>query len=433
MGASEQDAVLAEIDHESTRQLLVDLVNIESPPGEEAAIARYLVERFRSAGLKAFLQEADENRYNAVGVVEGQGDGLSLLLNGHLDTSHTGREAVGLKTGSGILPSPSSGARAVQDGDRVYGLGAYNMKGGLAALTVAAEAIRRAGVRLRGDLVLAGVVGEIVMAPVDEFSAATLRGYTRGTHYLVTHGVTADMAIVAEPTGSNMLLGHFGVHWAKISTYGVSVNTAYSEGIRGPIDRMLRIIETLREWTPAYQDRILGQYPHMRTRPVVRIAAIKGGTPWRLARPGGACSVYLDIRTPEPAHDLKRELRRVLHALRGRVQQEDPEFDFDVELYLTQPGAEIDPDHELVRALRDAYGAIHGEKLGMGYSAINSDASVLTHFDIPAVNYGPSPDEKALTAGGREFQNVTDVVEAARVFALVALDICNRPAPDRKH
>jgi acetylornithine deacetylase len=432
MGSSERDAVLAAIDPESTRQLLVDLVNIESPPGEEGAIANYLVERFRSAGLKAFLQEADANRPNAVGILEGQGDGLSLMLNGHLDTSHTGREAVGLKAGSGILPSPSSGSRAVQEGDRVYGLGAYNMKGGVAAMTVAAEAIRRAGVRLRGDLIVAGVVGEIVMAPVDEFSTPTLRGYTRGTHYLVTHGVTADMAIVGEPTGSNILLGHFGVHWVKVSTYGVSVNTAYSEGVRGPIDRMLRIIETLREWTPTYQERILAQYAHMRTRPVVRIAAIKGGAPWRLARPGGACSIYLDIRTPEPAHELKRALRQPLEALKARIQREDPEFDFDVDLYLTQPGAEIDPDHVLVRVLGDAYGAIHGDKAEMGYSAINSDASVLTHFEIPALNYGPSPDEKALTAGGREFQSVTEVVKAAQVYALVALDICNRPASDRK-
>src|SRR3989338_11115168 len=79
-------------------------------------------------------------------------------------------------------------------------LGATNMKGGLAAFTMAAEAIKKAGVRLRGDLVVAGVIGEIIMAPVDEYKEAKLRGYTRGTHYLVTHGFSADMAVVAGGT-----------------------------------------------------------------------------------------------------------------------------------------------------------------------------------------------------------------------------------------
>src|SRR5262249_11250543 len=123
--ASEREAVLAEIDRESARRLLVDLVNIESPPGEEARLSAYLIERFRSRGLRAVSQEVDEGRPNAIGVLEGTGRGLSLMLNGHLDTSHTGREAVGLRSGAGILTSPSSGPQAVMDGDRVYGLGAY--------------------------------------------------------------------------------------------------------------------------------------------------------------------------------------------------------------------------------------------------------------------------------------------------------------------
>src|SRR5687768_13952991 len=103
--APNAQSVLELIDKETVKELLVDLVDISSPTGEEADIGRYLHERFQSAGLKSFLQEADAERYNVVGMLEGEGTGLSLMFNGHLDTTFTGREKVGLKSGSGLLPT----------------------------------------------------------------------------------------------------------------------------------------------------------------------------------------------------------------------------------------------------------------------------------------------------------------------------------------
>ena len=420
------NSVMEHIDRDTTAKLLVDLVNISSPTGEESEIARYLASRFQDIGLRTLLQEADENRYNAVGILEGDGTGLSLMFNGHLDTTYTGQEKVGLKAGWGLLPTVSSGSHAVVEDGRVYGLGATNMKGGIAAFTMVAEALKKAGISLRGDLILAGVIGEIIMAPIDEYRQARLRGYTRGTHYLITHGVTADMAIVAEPTGSLIRLGHFGPQWVKISTYGVSANTAYASGIVSPIDRMLSIIGALKEWIPVYQEKIYKRYPHMETKPAVRIGAIDGGLPWRLARPGGMCSIYVDFRTKQSPPELKRDLVQLLNGLKDKMRGEDPEFDFDVEFYLTQPGAEVEPGHDLVKSVEAAHRAVHKEDPVKNYSAIDSDASVLTHFGIPAINYGPRPLDPDLRTGGREYQNIDDVVSVARVFALTALDICNR-------
>ncbi|HEY1268089.1 MAG TPA: M20/M25/M40 family metallo-hydrolase [Candidatus Binatia bacterium] len=427
--ADETQKVLDLIDKEAAAKLLIDLVNISSPTGEEGEIGKYLAGRYESAGLKTTLQEADQDRFNAVGVVEGDGTGLSLMFDGHMDVSFTGREKVGAKGGFGLLPTVSSGAKAVVEGGRIYGLGATNMKGGVTAFTLAAESIKKAGVKLRGDLTVAGVIGEIIMAPVDEFKEAKLRGYTRGTQFLVTHGFGADMAVVAEPTGSIVRLGHFGPQWVKISTYGVTANTVYSGEVVSPIDRMLRIIQALKDWTPRYQEKIYNRFPHMKTKPVVRISAINGGTPWRLARPAGMCSIYLDIRTKQSAAELKRDIVQMLKGVKESAQsQGDPEFDFDVEFYLTQPGAEVEPDHLLVTSIRAAHRTVHSADAEDVYGAIDSDASVLTHYGIPAINYGPRPRDASTRTGGREYQNIDDVVNVARVFALLALDICNRPA-----
>jgi acetylornithine deacetylase/succinyl-diaminopimelate desuccinylase-like protein len=326
------------------------------------------------------------------------------------------------------MAATSLGANAVVDGGRVFGLGARNMKGGIAAFTIAVEAIKKAGVRLKGDLILAGVIGEIIMAPVDDYQQAKLRGYTRGTHYLVTHGVSADMAIVAEPTGSIIRLGHFGPQWVKISTYGITANTVYAGEVISPIDRLLKIISAVKAWIPKYQEKICNRYPHMKTKPVVRISAIQGGSPWRLARPAGTCSIYLDVRTKQSPAELKRDIVRLMAGVKDELRQEDPEFDFDVDFYLTQPGAEVEPDHDLVKCVEIAHQRVYGQSPSKTYSAIDSDASVLTHFGIPTINYGPRPQDTSTRTGGGEYQNIEDVVKVSKVFAITALDICNRAA-----
>ena len=165
----------------------------------------------------------------------------------------------------------------------------------------------------------------------------------------------------------------------------------------------------------------------MKTKPVVRMSAIQGGTPWRLAGPAGICSLYLDIRTKQAPAELKRDIVQLLNRLKKEVSREDPEFDFDVEFYLTVPGAEIEPDHQLVKSVQTAHKAVYREDPQNVYGAIDSDASVLTHFGIPAINYGPRPTDCYKDRRSR-YQNIDDVVNVAKVFALLALDVCNREA-----
>ncbi|HVD74853.1 MAG TPA: M20/M25/M40 family metallo-hydrolase, partial [Xanthobacteraceae bacterium] len=129
--------IAAHITAESVRDLLIDLVDIPSATGKEIGVAQYLVERMRKSGMETDLPLVDENRPNAVGHWRGRGDGFNLLFTGHMDTSYSGDEEH--LAGDGFKP------KAIFRDGWVWGLGASNMKSGLASALIAIEAIIKAG------------------------------------------------------------------------------------------------------------------------------------------------------------------------------------------------------------------------------------------------------------------------------------------------
>src|SRR5258708_34068950 len=104
-----------------------DVVNIRSPSGEELEMGRYMRKALEEMGLTVSWQEGEDARANVVGLWEGTGNGKSLMFNGHMDTSNTGRET--------FLPGLAYKAKAVIRGKLIYGLGIYNMKGPLVCTT----------------------------------------------------------------------------------------------------------------------------------------------------------------------------------------------------------------------------------------------------------------------------------------------------------
>jgi len=129
-------------------RLAVDLVSVPSPTGDEQAVGERVRAELEDMGLQVLWQEVEDGRPNVVGLWEGAGGGKSLMFNGHMDTSYSGREPwlAGIR---GFQPQGF-----VQDG-RVYGLGISNMKGALACYVEALRALDDAGVRLRGDVMIA--------------------------------------------------------------------------------------------------------------------------------------------------------------------------------------------------------------------------------------------------------------------------------------
>ena len=188
-------------------------------------MAELMRDLYDEMGLRCQWQQVEEGRANALGIWAGAGGGKSLMFNGHMDTSYSGREQW-LAHVPGFQPEAF-----VRDG-RLYGLGISNMKGALACYVEALRTLQDAGMRLRGDVLVAAVCGEIEKTQQGEAVGAEYRGYAAGTRYLVSHGGVADMCLLGEPTEGKVVLGHFGALWLRIRVHGNFIHTAFSEGRR---------------------------------------------------------------------------------------------------------------------------------------------------------------------------------------------------------
>jgi acetylornithine deacetylase len=404
------DAVVAAVDERRLVDTAASLVAIPSPTGEEQAMAERMRELFLDMGLEVAWQEVEEGRPNVVGTLEGAGGGPTLMFNGHMDTSYSGRESDVAGIG-GFLPEP-----VVRDG-RISGLGISNMKGALACYVEAVRAVKDAGVRLRGDVLIAAVVGEIEKTQWGEDRGRAFRGYATGSRYLPSHGGAADMCILGEPTEGRVVLGHYGTMWCRISTRGPFVHTAFSQG-RLPENAIVRMQEVLRavmDWIPGWEERTT----YEGLRGVVNVGAVRGGYPWRLSRTPSRCDLFLDVRVPPtmPMAQARREFKDLARELRERF----PEHGIESEVYVTAPGAEIEEGHELVQAIDASHRSVFGEPPARDRTRWFSDASALTRYGIETVNYGtssglPTPEGESLEIEG--------LAQVARVYAQAATRLC---------
>ena len=273
------------------------------------------------------------------------------MFNGHMDTSYSGREDVAARRAR--LPA----AHFVEDG-RLYGLGISNMKGALACYVEAVNALQDAGVRLRGDVIVAAVCGEIEKTQYGDAVGAEYRGYAAGSRYLVSHGGVADMCLLGEPTEGKVVLGHFGALWLRIRVHGSFIHTAFSEGRRdeNSILRMHEVLAAVQEWIPTWEDDPANAYRGAKA--IVNVGAIEGGFGWRVSRTPHHTDLFLDVRVP-PTKPMGVARREVLEMVRGLAER-FPDFGVKGEVYVTAPGAEIDEGHELVAAIDASHEEVFG-------------------------------------------------------------------------
>jgi acetylornithine deacetylase len=412
MGISKDltEKITGQVREDEIVAMACEAINISSPTGSELEMARFMKEKLGEAGLRVGWQEVEEGRANVTGLWEGKATGKSLMFNGHMDTSNTGKED--FLTGIGYKPHA-----VVKDG-MIYGLGIYNMKGALVCYTQAVKALKRAGVEIEGSILIAAVAGEIEKTQWgEEFRGREYRGYGAGTHHLVNHGVAPDMCILGEPTDMKLVLGHYGSLWLRISTAGMYVHTAFGKGreSENSIRRMCEVLEAIYKWAPAWRE--LAAYSGKKG--MVNVGGIHGGHAWRASRTPERTDLFLDLRVP-PTMAMQKA-RQSAKELFLELQKQFPEYGLEHEIYVTVPGAEISEGHELVKTIEVAHQQVTGKKAERDVVHWSSDASVMTRYGIETLNYGPSSGPRDVDG---EKVAIQTFVEITKVYALAAVEIC---------
>src|SRR6187399_228436 len=340
-------------------RLLGDLVAIDSVnpslvPGAagELAVARRVAEEMRAIGLAVTIVEAAPGRPNVVGTLAGGAPGRSLMFCGHTDTV-------------GVAGMTRPFDPQIRDG-RLYGRGAQDMKGGIAAMLDAARVIRDGGGLAAGRLTVAAVVDE-------EHSSL-------GADALVAR-YRADAAVVTEPTGLDVAVAHKGFQWVTVETRGRAAHGSRPREGRDAILRMGRVLAGLEAL-----DRKLQAGP---AHPLLGTASLHAS----LMHGGRELSSYPDRawleferRTlpGEPATVAYAEVSAILEALRAS----DAEFDAEAKALFGRDGYEVDPAASIAADLTRAAASagVEAARVGMSFW---TDAAILGGAGIPTVLFGP--------------------------------------------
>jgi succinyl-diaminopimelate desuccinylase len=365
----------------ATVELASALVRVPTTPADanELAAAEVVAAALDVPGIDRTIQHLEAGRGNLVARLRGRGDAPTLVFCGHLDTVPVGAERWSV--------DPLGGA--VRDG-RVWGRGAADMKGAIAAMTIVMREMATRGQPLAGDLVLALTAGE-------ETDSC-------GARAMAASGAIADagMFVIGEMTGLTVGCAHKGLMW-------VAVDTAGRRGHGSVVDRDANALARLVDWLApleALDGLVEGQHPLL-GRGSVSLNELHGGDAPNVAP--GAASAVLDIRTL-PSHDHAA----ILSTLRAR--------DESAVVTVMREGSPIatDPDDELVQACAAAVSAELGEPAILRGLPYLTDASIFADAiaDAPIVILGPGEESAAHAVD--ESVPVVALEQATRIYHQIA-------------
>lgn len=414
------ERVWAEIREDELTEFALHLGNTPAPAGYEAPLAEAVAAWMNENGIPARTQEVFTGRLNALGVVRGTSGRAALLFNSHLDSD------VGAPEDVHAVEPARDYQQAWTEGDRIYGKTVLNDRGPMAAWLFAARACLRAGVQLRHDLVLTAGIGEIGMAPVDEFQGGQYVGKGIGARHLVTHGAVADFAFVGETTDFCPVWAECGVAYYKVTVHGESI---YVPRVEVPADRSRHpnaivraryLIDAIEDWAAVYKRQQARTYGGGDIIPKIGIAAIRGGSPPKPHTVSGICHLYIDVLLP-PGADPQgptQHLRRLIA---------DLGYEGSVECFLYRRGYIAEGIEPLLDSLRRCHELVFGTPAGVAPADVNSmwrDINVFNEVGIPALNYGPPRRQDQGQKFAHKYFLKSDLVNAARVYTGVILDRC---------
>jgi len=367
-------------DPEQASALAAELVAIRSYPGQEGPVQRHLAGWLEANGLEPEFQSTEGDRPNVIARIE-NGSGPTLLLNGHVDT---------VLAVEGWSSDPWTPRR---EGDRLYGLGAADMKSGVAAAMLATRALARNRERWRGSVVFSSVVDE--------------EAYSIGARALITSGISADYCVVTESSWDRPALGSVGKTLVRIDVTGKAAHASWPwDGINAATEAA-RLVARLDEIP-------LLEHPRMRgSRCVLSFA---GGNDQYVITVPEKARVILNrmIVAGESSASVLAEVQALIDDLESPAQFEltiDPPY---------YPPWETDTEHPLALALTRAYAAEAGHAPEWGYSGFGDMNLFSEEAGIPTVMIGPRGDN---FHQADEWVDVPSIAATSRLLVRMALDL----------
>lgn len=373
-----------------TTDLLRQLVAINSinpdlvadGPGE-GEIARFVAACLSAAGLEVTLDEPEPGRPNVIAIARGSGGGRTLLLNAHTDT-----------VGVAFMERPHE---PVIEGNRLYGRGAYDMKGGLASIMVAAARAKK--LKLRGDVILTAVSDE-------EFASIGTSSIVKQYH--------ADAAIVTEPTELDVCVAHKGFAWLEVKTVGTAAHGSLPELGVDAIVKMAKVLNGLEELDHAL--RASPSHPLLKSGSV-HASLIEGGQ--ELSTYPDHCSLRIERRTipGETQERVEAEIQRIF----DHIAASDPAFKATLRTTLVRDPFEVHEDEFIVQLVRDQACRVLGREPAMTSATFWMDSALLAASGIPTVVFGPGG------AGAHavvEWADLEQVEQCAEILLKIIEEFC---------
>lgn len=376
-----ESALVACGDRDEAGSLLESLVRERSYPGEEAAAQARVAEWLEAAGLSPESPLAGPDRPNVIAAIE-NGDGPTLLLNGHTDT---------VLAAEGWSSDPWQGR---WEGDRFYGLGACDMKSGVAALMLAARALDRHRDGWRGRVLVTSVVDE--------------EAYSLGAHALIDGGLEADFAIVTEAAWTNPCLGSIGKILIQVDVTGKAAHATWPwEGVNAAIE--------LAKFVARIDEAPIAEHPRMRGSQTI-LSSISGSAQYVVTVPEKARALINRHTVPgETTADILAAYRALADSLNSPAG-----FEFSVQPPFYPPW-ETEIDTPIVSAMSSAYAAETGSAPeSFGYWGFGDMNLFSSEAGIPTVMFGP-------LGGGfhqkDEWVDVTTIPAVARMIVRMAHEL----------
>jgi len=384
-----ENGLFSHIQEKLVAELCRDLVRINTvnPPGDEQKAAEFVLDFLKPFGFEGELVPHADKRASMLARLKGTGELPAVMFNGHVDVVPVGAQAWQYEPFSGEIAE-----------GKVWGRGSCDMKGGIAAMLVAARAIALSKQKLRGDLVFSVTAGE----EVNMLGARVLAA-------LPSLGAL-QAVIISEPTLNDICLVERGVLWPEITTHGKTAHGSTPHLGINAVLMMLPLVEELEKMEiPFTPHPLLGKMTRS-------LDILQGGMKANVVP--DACSVTYDLRTV-PGQDHVKIIAQIEEKIK-ELEQRIPNFKATIKVMNDLPAAETAPDNPTVLRFQAAASEAAGRNVETKVMTFATEACIFVpELHVPTIVLGPG--DPKLAHQPNEFVEINKMADAARIYAHAAV------------